>query len=1166
MSLQNLSARKVYPHGAPGLPEPHADLLANAASVGISLSKLTSNILYGYGNRLLRLPVNKSGRMVTLSTLTGRMLDSRIKTHGPVKADIMVIGKCPTAYDMGAQKLFSRDDEKILRHAFIRAGFDGDIDSKVYVTSLLKSTSLDPSKAGLQSTWIEQQRYLLYQEILLVRPKFIVLQGADVVKAILGKSATLGKYEGEVVEKYFDTRISAVSPPSGFTAKIVCTISPSAVIAARGRLGVTAVKALSGGMTSEEKRLINNMTFLHKCYDPEEHAKANGEIVAELDPTDSDVETVGVVGMDRGLKYYVVDTVDQLVHHLKLMRKNCKNKIVAWDAEWQGRHPQDSKAYLRCIQFSYRPDSAVVIALTHKGGSPRFSYKTSDGSYSTKNGTRVAARLCKKFMQGLRAAGHFFNADLEWFAYYGLDLRDEYAPAATPEDCRHSGGLALELAAHAIDETARFGLDEQLAIHTNVPNYVSSFNAMKAEQRKAIQRRAADLLKEKARYLRAKKTLDDGGKLTKERLRFFGEYDLLAKNDEIKEAVEARKDLDIGYGWISDEALYPYGAWDAAGELRLANYFWEEGLDGDRYGKPCWKAYWISHQAAPAVLEINRTGLLVDRKGVDQVAKLFSDRKAELLTSLREQFNWPDFNPQNRFHIAEAMFGEKYNGYYQQYGSVKRCRPEGAMCLHIVPLRSTGKYPVPWETVRGTPQEMEITPSAGKQSLLELFYLKDQVITEVVNADGEVSDEPRDHSKVLRDILDYKFLAKAVQGILREPLTDDDDNEVYDEDGNLVYSDGVTEYMSDDGYCRTHITQVTETGRWKSRDPALQNLSKSRESDYRRIIGEKYTRSIRSIFTVEPGWFLVEADYSGAELMMLATMAQDYTMIDHCQRSGLDEDDPNYFDIHANLAVTAFNLDCPPTKTGLDDIGKIALRTAAKAVIFGLAYGQSPEACATLLRASGTFITADDASRLQQNVFQTYEGIRPFLAQCASRVTNPGWLCNMFGRRRRFFYTEERQDIKKQEREAMNAPIQGGVADAMTLAIANLYKYRIQSKMDFKIVLQIHDAVMLAVPHYELMHVIDPKEGVFRKCLIDQVPLIATDLDGDRVSNKKYYFNSSTDIQTSWSEIPTPDKFLPYGLDPALVGWRKQNGTYLHKKFKQIYDIATGAMSFPQNA
>ncbi len=105
-----------------------------------------------------------------------------------------------------------------------------------------------------------------------------------------------------------------------------------------------------------------------------------------------------------------------------------------------------------------------------------------------------------------------------------------------------------------------------------------------------------------------------------------------------------------------------------------------------------------------------------------------------------------------------------------------------------------------------------------------------------------------------------------------------------------------------------------------------------READYQRILGPLYKHLIRSMMTDRPGTLLLSVDYLGAELLGMAIMSGDETMIDHALRAALPEDDPNFYDIHSNVAVMAFRLNCPPTKKGLKNIGKAHLRVAAKSI------------------------------------------------------------------------------------------------------------------------------------------------------------------------------------------------------------------------------------------
>ena len=153
---------------------------------------------------------------------------------------------------------------------------------------------------------------------------------------------------------------------------------------------------------------------------------------------------------------------------------------------------------------------------------------------------------------------------------------------------------------------------------------------------------------------------------------------------------------------------------------------------------------------------------------------------------------------------------------------------------------------------------------------------------------------------------------------------------------------------------------------------------------------------------------------------------------------------------------------------------------------------------------------------------------------------------NMFGRYRRFGFTKDQNKYQAMCREAQNAAIQGGVADAMSLAIRNIYRYREEMRMRFKICLQIHDAIMLEVPGDELVHVIDMQDGVFKKCMVDQVPLYPSTLDGKLLPvAQPYNFGIDIDIYGRWGEVATPHRFLSLGLDPSIAGWKQQDGMWV---------------------
>jgi hypothetical protein len=1055
----------------------------------------------------------------------------------------MVVGKCFSLADKDLSYVLAGVSGEIFVSALKNAGLDVSVFENWYVTNLLKSLPLMPNKSAIPKLWFAQQAHLLYQELAIVKPKLIIAQGTEAVKTFLGSAAKLNNTERKLNKFTLNLTLAPGRPEQLLYIPVIAMASPLSVSFARSRLGLGKSGA---DMTSEEKRFQNQCNYIANVVKQEYKL-----VKTEVEKVTEDETKVGTVKILEGLKYYIVETTRQLKHHLELMRAGARERVVAWDAEWQGNHPNNTGSYLRCIQFAYRPDQAVVIALTHPGGKPRLRhYNSTTQSWDYETAPAIAAKLCKYYMRDMRAAGHFFNADLEWLVPFGLDLRKEYDAAPSSAKARHEGGLATELAAHAIDETAMFGLTEQLSSYTDVPNYDSDFEKYKKSERTAKLKALSSAKRDLSKYQKCLGVIRSGRKLSASLDEFFSNTNI--NQSHVVKAEEEVRATKEGYGWISDDALYPYAAWDAAGELRLAYaLFLDGGLDSDRYGNSCWHPYWISHRAALPVLEINRTGLLVDRAVVEELSLIFTEAKDKILGEVRDYLRWPDFQPTNRFQVAEVLFGSNYNGYYQQYGVKKRFRPEGARTLNIVPLRTTGKRPKDWHEL--TPeQELSYVPAADRNTLNELFHQGDSVVC-LAKSKGRLVRVSRDYSEILRKLLDLKFLIKATQSLIRSPIRDADDNLVKDAQDNLTYSAGVIDLMCEDGYCRTTITQTAETGRWKSRNPNLQNCSKSRDSDYKRILGKSY-KPLRSAFTAPPGWFLVECDYSGAELMVTAILSQDQTMIKHCQSSSLDEEDPDYNDIHSTVAVEAFKLGCAPKPSAITAIGKKHLRVGAKRVVFGTLYGQSPQACAALLRQDGVDVTVDDTMALQHAFFSAYPNVPKLLSQCAGRVSR-GYLYNMFGRIRRFTHANNDAERAAMEREAKNAPIQGTVADAVSIAIRNLYDYRNQHNMDFKICLQIHDALLLYVPHYELERVVNKTDGVLVTCMVKDVPLRSVDLDGRFLSNEEYYFNCGIDIETKWGAIPLPHEFTNYNLSPTLAGWKPCKGGYVHPEMgDKVYE------------
>ena len=259
------------------------------------------------------------------------------------------------------------------------------------------------------------------------------------------------------------------------------------------------------------------------------------------------------------------------------------------------------------------------------------------------------------------------------------------------------------------------------------------------------------------------------------------------------------------------------------------------------------------------------------------------------------------------------------------------------------------------------------------------------------------------------------------------------------------------------------------------------------------IFQEDYEYPLRSIFHASPGHVFVEADYVGAEIACAAYMCNDEALLEHVRRNQLPEDDPDYYDIHSHVAVSAFRLPCEPSKKGLKEYGREYLRILAKAVIFGLFYGRSARAIAEGAKSEGISVSEYEAQSIIDQIDEMYPELLPYFKRCEHRAGNPGWIANACRRFRRFPEAMDDEQLKRFGRQAKNFPIQSLVADAVSQAIYYLYKYRNEWGLKAKIVLQVHDAIIMEVPFDEVNLVYTE---LFPKAMVESVPLYRADLDG----------------------------------------------------------------------
>ncbi|MBV9611532.1 MAG: DNA polymerase I [Acidobacteriaceae bacterium] len=227
------------------------------------------------------------------------------------------------------------------------------------------------------------------------------------------------------------------------------------------------------------------------------------------------------------------------------------------------------------------------------------------------------------------------------------------------------------------------------------------------------------------------------------------------------------------------------------------------------------------------------------------------------------------------------------------------------------------------------------------------------------------------------------------------------------------------------------------TGRLSSSNPNLQNIP----------IRTEEGREIRAAFVPEPGWELVVADYSQIELRLLAHMSADPVLVEAFTR---------HEDIHTRTAAEVFKVD--PLMVNAD------MRRAAKAVNFGIVYGQTPFGLAQTL-----CIDRKEAELYIRRYFERYAGVREFIDRTIAEVRQTGVAKTLLGRRRPIPDMQSRNPAARSfaERTAVNTPLQGTAADLIKLAMIRIARRIAEEKLVSRMLLQVHDELVFEAPPAE---------------------------------------------------------------------------------------------------
>ena len=286
------------------------------------------------------------------------------------------------------------------------------------------------------------------------------------------------------------------------------------------------------------------------------------------------------------------------------------------------------------------------------------------------------------------------------------------------------------------------------------------------------------------------------------------------------------------------------------------------------------------------------------------------------------------------------------------------------------------------------------------------------------STNAEVLEKLRDKHEIIDKITEYRQIVKL----------------------NSTYVEGLLKIINPKtGRIHSSFNQtITTTGRISSTEPNMQNIPVKTEMG----------RDIRKVFVADENCKLVDADYSQVELRVLAHMSGDENMIDAFKHGE---------DIHSKTASQIFDVD-------IKDVTS-KQRIEAKAINFGIIYGKTDFGLSQDLN-----IPVATAKAYIDSYFNKYPKIKEFMDEAVESATETGYATTILNRRRYIPEIKASNFIVRNQgkRFAMNAPIQGSAADIIKVAMVNVYNKLKENNMKSKLILQVHDELIVEAVDEEL--------------------------------------------------------------------------------------------------
>jgi uracil-DNA glycosylase family 4 len=517
--------------------------------------------------------------------------------YGPKRPDgqdkvVMIIGKCLGKDEEARLRNFVGPTSKLFYDTLVQAGFAPEHLSNWYVVNLLKTVQ-PASWSRLLAATIADFVHAIWNEIVYLRPDYIILLGDDVVKNVLGYKYSVNNLRGAWTDCKVEYEDVHTGERCEHTFKFTAIVHPASVVHNTKAMDIfkSDISMLYRLLHDEQVTVLpfSNVKIIHTI--PELFASVHESLQAA-----------------------------------QLIRDDL---CVAIDCEWSGRIPGSPGSFLRSFQWTTDGTKAYILPLADAYGNPKFADSTSRSlivQCLNKLLSRTKRSPGEPSYKSKTIVGHNIKADLSWLMYYFPELKELFLDALVPSNIIGNHTLAdTMLASHAVKEdlgNEGYSLKSLAGKWLGLPRWDSHLQEF------------INLLK--------RNRAGEAGSEAEESVSLAEDYGRLPDNVLFgDEKTVSYAGMDVIATWqIWKKLASPNGLLDRDAE----------------FGLRCWYPYYAAMAAMPAAMQIEVNGLYVDREFFDDLVDSVRKKIYSLEYQLRDLLNWPEFNIRSFGQCQELFY------------------------------------------------------------------------------------------------------------------------------------------------------------------------------------------------------------------------------------------------------------------------------------------------------------------------------------------------------------------------------------------------------------------------------------------------------------------------------------------------------------------------------